>query len=216
MDFMKDKEEENTEEWLLTYSDMVTLVLCFFVLLAAVSEIDMTKFEQIKANMAKKLNDRNILSPIEMIVKDLENDISSLEITDSAGVYNDKKGVVLEMSSSLLFSDGGYLLKDTSEPILKRIAATMNAERYESFHYQIQGHTDEITKEGLTSWDLSALRASVIVNFFISREIKGSRFEAIGLADNQPKVPNFDTYGNEISQNRAINRRIVVKIEPSR
>ena len=198
---------------------MVSLILCFFVLLAAVSTIDMAKFEQISSNMAKKLSDRDIVRPIEMIVQDLNHDMTVLKIQNKASVYNDKKGVVLDISSNLLFNNGGASLKPEAESILKRFAATLNAERYEMFRYEVQGHTDEKGTKippFSSSWELSALRSSVLVNYLASRGIKASRFRAVGVADNQPKVPSYDPYGNELPVNKEINRRIVIRIETIR
>ena len=215
----EDKEGDTGSDWLLTYSDMVSLILCFFVLLTAVSTIDMAKFEQISSNMAKKLSDRDIIRPIELIVQDLQHDINVLNIQNKASVYNDKQGVVLDISSNVLFNKGGATLKTEADSILKRIGATLNADRYEMFRYEVQGHTDE---EGLktgsftSSWELSALRSSVLVKFFTSRGIKASRFRAVGVSDNQPKVPSYDAYGKELSVNKEINRRMVIKIEPIR
>ncbi len=214
-----DSEENSSSDWLLTYSDMVSLLLCFFVLLAAVSTIDMAKFEQISSNMAKKLSDRDIVRPIELVVQDLQHDINILNIQNKASVYNDKQGVVLDIASNLLFTNGGATLKPDAEAILKRIAATLNAERYEMFQYEVQGHTDEKGTKippFTSSWELSALRSSVLVSFLTSRGIKPSRFRAVGAADNQPKVPSYDPYGNELAINKEINRRMVIRIEPIR
>ena len=51
----KERGEENTQEWLNTYADMITLVLTFFVLLYSISNVNITKLEQIANAMQKKL-----------------------------------------------------------------------------------------------------------------------------------------------------------------
>jgi len=62
--------------------------------------------------------------------------------------------------------------------------------------------------------DLSSLRAAALAQFFMDRGISPSRFRVVGLADTRPKVPNVDKDGSEIAQNKILNRRLVVKIEP--
>jgi len=207
------KKEKNVDDWLLTYSDMVTLILCFFVLLAAMSNVDMVKFEQIKTNMARTIGDKEMLSPIEMVSLDLKKDIASLGIENDALVYDNALGAVLEFASPFLFVSGSAKIKPEAMPFLKRIAATLSVERFRAFTYEVEGHTDESSAE-LSALDLSSLRAAALAQFFISRGINPSRFKVVGLADTRPKVPVADEDGGELVQNKILNRRLVVKIEP--
>jgi len=207
------KKEKDVDSWLLTYSDMVTLILCFFVLLAAMSNVDMVKFEQIKTNMARTIGDKEMLSPIEMVSLDLKKDIASLGIENDALVYDNALGAVLEFASPFLFVSGSAKIKPEAMPFLKRIAATLSVERFRAFTYEVEGHTDESSAE-LSALDLSSLRAAALAQFFISRGINPSRFKVVGLADTRPKVPVADKDGGELVQNKILNRRLVVKIEP--
>jgi|GEM_PF-5213389 len=207
------KKDSDIDNWLLTYSDMVTLILCFFVLLAAMSNVDMVKFEQIKTNMARTIGDKEVLSPIETVTMDLKKDIASLGIENDALVYDNAEGAVLEFSSPFLFASGAAKIKPEAVPFLKRIAATLSVERFFAFTYEVEGHTDESSDE-LSALDLSALRAAALAQFFISRGIDASRFRVVGLADTRPKVPDVDRDGSEIVHNKILNRRLVVKIEP--
>jgi len=207
------KKEKDVDSWLLTYSDMVTLILCFFVLLAAMSNVDMVKFEQIKTNMARTIGDKEMLSPIEMVSLDLKKDIASLGIENDALVYDNALGAVLEFASPFLFVSGSAKIKPEAIPFLKRIAATLGVERFRAFTYEVEGHTDESSAD-LSALDLSSLRAAALAQFFISRGINPSRFKVVGLADTRPKVPVADKDGGELVQNKILNRRLVVKIEP--
>ena len=207
------KKEKDVDGWLLTYSDMVTLILCFFVLLAAMSNVDMVKFEQIKTNMARTIGDKEMLSPIEMVTLDLKKDIASLGIENDALVYDNAAGTVLEFASPFLFTSGSAKIKPEAVPFLKRIAATLSVERFLAFTYEVEGHTDETSGE-LSALDLSALRAAALAQFFMERGISPLRFRVVGLADTRPKVPYADKDGGEIAQNKILNRRLVIKIEP--
>jgi chemotaxis protein MotB len=52
-----------------------------------------------------------------------------------------------------------------------------------------------------------------VARFLISRGVKADRITVLGYADTRPKAPNRDEAGNPIPQNRADNRRVVVRIE---
>ncbi len=81
---MKKREEEGgSQEWLNTYADMITLVLTFFVLLYSISNINMSKLEEVAAAMQKRLGIETTV-PIEDIPVDLEYPAIS-ENTDPAG-----------------------------------------------------------------------------------------------------------------------------------
>ena len=84
---MKKREEEGgSQEWLNTYADMITLVLTFFVLLYSISNINMSKLEEVAAAMQKRLGIETTV-PIEDIPVDLEYPAIS-ENTDPAGAVS--------------------------------------------------------------------------------------------------------------------------------
>src|SRR5439155_13719442 len=42
------EEHENSERWLLTYADMITLLMVLFIVLYSISQVDLAKFRQLK------------------------------------------------------------------------------------------------------------------------------------------------------------------------
>lgn len=81
---MKKRDEEGgSQEWLNTYADMITLVLTFFVLLYSISNINMSKLEEVAAAMQKRLGIETTV-PMEDIPVDLEYPAIS-ENTNPAG-----------------------------------------------------------------------------------------------------------------------------------
>ena len=49
------EEHENHERWLITYADMITLLMAFFVMMYGLSILDLKKFDEFKAGVAKQL-----------------------------------------------------------------------------------------------------------------------------------------------------------------
>jgi chemotaxis protein MotB len=74
---------------------------------------------------------------------------------------------------------------------------------------RVEGHTDNrpFLKNGMTNWELSAIRASSVTRYFIDRHgyTKDSIY-ASGFADSKPIAPNDSV------ENRAMNRRVDLKI----
>ncbi len=213
----QEEECEVCEDWMGTYGDMVTLLLCFFVMLCNASKVDVVLFEQIQASMNKVLGDKEIQRPLQILAADLADDIQSMDAGDEVALGSDTQGLVLELASASFFDAGSAKLREEALPILKRIAGTLKAERYKKFAFKVEGHTDDIpikTEMFPSNWELSAARASSMVRFLIERGIEPTRLQAIGFADIAPKYPNKDPNGEAIPANMEKNRRVVVHIEP--
>ncbi len=211
------KQEEDGEDWIISYSDVVTLLLCFFVLLASVSQVNVVAYEQLQSEMRKGIAKDNTTKPIELLIQDIKSDVSSLDASEKVSIGSDFQGVFIDLASSSFFDSGSADLKPEAEPVLKRIFSTLKSERYNSFAFEVQGHTDDVpitTALFPSNWELSAARASAIVRYMISRGINPLRLKAVGFADIQPKVPNNDVDGNPSELHRSINRRVTVRIEP--
>ena len=216
---MKKKPEEKIDEdWMSTYGDMVTLLLCFFVMMLSVSKTDIAKFEMIQAGLSESLGKKSVTRPIEMMMMELSEDIQSLSALDSIALGSDTQGIVIEFGNDLLFDYGSAELKPGALPALKRIAATLQSERYNSFNFSIEGHTSDekfSNSQYPSNWELSSARAAAVARFLESRGIPRVRLKVTGMYDIAPKYPNLDPYGQPIPQNRDKNRRVVIHVEPS-
>lgn len=215
--FQNKDDDANDEDWMTTFADMVTLLLAFFVMLAAISKVDVVLFEQVKAGMAKGIGKRDVDTPVEKIRKEMEEVIKSMKVQDVVGIGVDSQGITLEFAASSFYEPGSADIVEEAIPILNKVAATINADRYRGFQVEVQGHTDNTpisTPIYPSNWELSAARATRVVRFFEQAGIEPSRMRAMGLADTAPKVPNTGPYGDPLPQNQEINRRVVVRIYP--
>lgn len=216
---MKKKPEEKIDEdWMSTYGDMVTLLLCFFVMMMSASKTDVALFEQIQASMNESLGKKDAQRPVEMMMMELSEDIQSVDISDKIQLGSDTQGVVIEMDGDTFFNQGSAELRPESTTALKRIAATLMSDRFKNFTFSVEGHTsdEKFTSPSYASnWELSSARAASVVRFLESRGIPRVRMRAVGLYDISPKYPNLDPYGEPIPENRRRNRRVVIHVEPS-
>ncbi len=215
---IKKADDRIDEDWMSTYGDMVTLLLCFFVMMLSVSKTDAAKFEIIQAGLNESFGKKEVTRPIEMMMMELSDDIQSIEESDKFSLGSDTQGIVLEFSDDIAFNHGSAEIRPEALPALKRIAATLQSERYNSFMFSIEGHTSDepfSSPQYPSNWELSSARASAIARFLESRGIPRVRLRAVGLYDVAPKYPNHDPYGQPIPQNRKKNRRVVIHIEPT-
>lgn len=211
------RKSEDQEDWMVTYADMVTLLLTFFVLIVSMSKIDMVKFEQMQKGVAREMGRKDILQPTESLKIDLDAVVRELKLEDVTHIGQDDQGLTLEMASSAFYRPGSADIRDDARPALRQIADTLTQPRYAAFQVEVQGHTDDVpvsTPQYPSNWELSAARATQAVRLFIADGLKPTRLKAVGFADIMPKVPNRDANGNPLPENQQMNRRIVVRIFP--
>lgn len=221
---------ENTPiaaNWLTTYSDLVTLLMCFFVLLFAFSTVDADKFRQVAISLQTALRgvlDGGVsLGPVEVLDEhDLEEQLMEeafLEIDvylEEAGlkgavvVMYEERGLVVRFLDTILFPRAKADLRLEASDILDRVARV-----FEKVPNQIavEGHTDNLpiqTWEFPSNWWLSTARANRVVEYFITKHnIAPNRLSAVGYGEYRPLMPN------DSENNRAQNRRVEILIKKS-
>ena len=116
------------------------------------------------------------------------------------------RGVVVDISASTLFRTGDAVLQPDTLEVLRQVAAVLSKEE---LSIEVEGHTDDIpitTRQFPSNWELSSARASSVVRMLIDNGVAAKRLVAVGLAENQPLMPNDSAEG------RARNRRVTITI----
>ncbi|MFA5985179.1 MAG: flagellar motor protein MotD [Methylococcaceae bacterium] len=112
--------------------------------------------------------------------------------------------VELEMSSELLFLSGEADLSKKALPVLEKIAEVIKP--FPNV-INVEGHTDNIPIETIkfpSNWNLSAARATSVVQEFVKQGIDPTRLSAIGYGEFHPIADNVDEQG------RFKNRRVAL------
>lgn len=206
------KQMEGGDDWLITYSDLVTLLLTFFILIAAISKVDPVKFERIAQSLSgaygKEDNEQQIdLRTVYKMINDL---INNAAYASKVEVNLMPIGVAVTFKSNVLFTLGKATIKKDIEPILDGLAWVIQELPYS---VAVEGHTDDIpisSDEYPSNWELSTARASRVVRYLISEGVSSNRLFASGYADTKARVPNLDEFGRPIDENRAENRRVEI------
>ncbi len=195
---------------------MITLLLAFFAVLIAVSHVDINLWEQMKQGMRSEVNKQeNVKTPLAEVKKDLDEKLAEEKAAGMVDIVLDRDGIKLSFNSSSFYNSGEAELLPTGQNIIDKVTQAMNELGYYQFKVDVEGHTDNVpitTERFPSNWELSASRATGIVKYFNEEGIEGDRLKASGFADTQPVVPHTDSLGNDIVENRALNRRIVIRI----
>lgn len=222
------KQKAGSPEWMGTYGDLVTLLLCFFIMLFATAEVDAGKFEILLKAFNPSVLDYtggdNILGEMdkdennEMTdyfseevayqaeLKGLEESLMQFikqeQLEDSLDVIRDTDKITLRFSSSLLFESGKATLKSDVKPYLDKISKTLPAD----YDVQIEGHTDNLpinNVEFASNWELSALRGINVLKYLVDNcKIDSSRLSVAGYGEFRPIADN------STSEGRSKNRRV--------
>lgn len=209
-------EEEFEEDWLISYADMVTLLMCFFLAMASISKVDLGLFEAMRKGLRSDIGkQKEVKTPLAEIQHDLDSLLRDEKKAGNVSVTKDREGIVLEFSSSAFYELGKAEFNPDASAILEKVTSAIKGISYYRFQIDIEGHTDNIPIKSLqfpSNWELSVNRATNIVKFLIDQGIGSDRLKAAGYADTKPKVPNVDSAGVAIPENQARNRRIVLRI----
>jgi chemotaxis protein MotB len=231
--FIEDPTETSSASWVITFSDLMTLLLAFFVLLYSMSIIDIEKFTAMSGSLKKahglstESNYRlvpeentieteavqNLLeienTKLEEILKNVNAYIFQNNLQNIVKAYIDERGVAINISDSVLFRAGDDNLTAQSKGILNYLMELFQSSTYPLL---IEGHTDNTPINTIrfpSNWELSALRASNVVKYFIINGISPERLSAEGFAEHRPIASNNTESG------RAINRRIEIVFKRS-
>lgn len=233
----KKKEEEKAGgDWIVTYSDMVTLLLCFFVALFEPNEVDPT---QLAAMASAFLNSGmgansggNTLS--EGKSADLGNTVMSLPSMDrgralgtamakavstfspevkanKVRVTHDERGLIISLASDAFFAPASSRINiEETRDILIRLAGLLNSESVSGKKFRIEGHTDDEATDPAgpwkSNWELSTARSTEVLHYLSNLGVQENRFQVAGFADTMPIAKN------DTPEGKAYNRRVDIVV----
>jgi chemotaxis protein MotB len=221
---------ENHERWLITYADLITLLLVFFIVLYASSQQDQRKFAVIADSLRSAFNNTGDVgaggnSPVflgsgasnagggqqeqdfESITAVLQKVAAERGIADRIGLRMEADRIVIGLTGDLLFASGSAKLRDSAGPVLDAVAAALKDKPNE---IRVEGHTDSIpinTTEFASNWELSAERATAVLRRLVdSGGLPANRLGAIAFGDTRPRADNSTAEG------RSSNRRAEIVV----
>ncbi len=210
--------EPDQELWLITYADLITLLLCFFILLFSSANIDQNVWDQIKASYSSKVKSKKVSTPLSEIKYQLDSMLMKEVKSNNLEIENKDNAINMRFLSNSFYNSGEATLLPEGKEIVDKIfdvIDAVNKRKKADFQLDVEGHTDDNPIKNIqypSNWELSVARASNVVRYLIDRGMSPERLKASGYADTQPVVPNRDAQGKPIPENQSINRRVVLRI----
>ncbi|MFZ4441685.1 MAG: OmpA/MotB family protein [Syntrophales bacterium] len=210
-------DDHRVDDWLMTYADLITLLLCFFAIILSVSIIKKEKIEQVAQTVLEQFAVSDAAKSVTTPQSENRQSIATLFRGErDVAVESGDRYTAIEMNSASFFASGSAELKQDGQRLLATLLPTLQDKRFGDYHITVEGHTDDMpikTAQFPSNWELSTARAAVVVRFFIDNGIPAAKLRAIGYAEVLPKIRNRDASGAPLPENQAQNRRVVIKLE---
>ena len=226
-------DEEDTDRWLVSYADFITLLFAFFVVMYSISSVNLGKYRVLSDSMTtafskvagdpvrpgSQLGVSVQRAPISIGIRGqvglkamtetaaaIENSMKKWIKRGQIAVRGNEKWLEVEINSSILFSSGYAQLSDQANTVLSEITDVFKSSNNPIY---VSGYTDDIpinTRQYPSNWELSAARAASVVRVMAQSGINPARLGAIGFAEFRP------VNKNDSIENRQKNRRVVIRM----
>jgi chemotaxis protein MotB len=220
-------DNSSTGEWIVTYSDTITLLLCFFVLLFAFSTVNEKKWQSLVESFGDKsgagigtslskstsssISNSNI-TPInyfnENLYKRIKSYIDENELQSSIELIKGENQIILRFKDTILFDPDKAILKEEGKNILSNICDALKISYDLIDMIRVEGHTAASPKgkpEFVSTFDLSVDRAVSVLRYMDEvKELDPVKLSAIGYGQYHP------IGDNETEAGRMKNRRVEI------
>ncbi|MDF2522497.1 MAG: flagellar motor protein [Clostridiales bacterium] len=233
-------EKDTAERWLLTYADLMNLLLIFFIILYSMSQVDSKKFDQLSESMrstfgagaaamigasgsSNSLIQLEASAPSSVIPSKLE-EIQMEEVKEKVSdlieqqnlkgnvkIAIEERGIVISITAQLLFLSGSSQVEPNARPTIEEIGKILLA--IPGNNIKVEGHTDIDpikTSQYPSNWELSSARATNVVRLLIDKA--GINPEHISAVGYGEHRP---IHPNDTEVNKAANRRVDIVIVKS-
>lgn len=214
---------DNHERWLLTYADLITLLLAFFIVMYSMSRIDAARFENISSALSGVLRgkesallEREILYAADgkggglldrhglmRVQDDLETRVQTAGMDTTVSAEVTERGLVIHIMEGALFEEAKADLTPNARQVLRVVGEDI---KQTTNHIRVEGHTDPRpinTPRFPSNWELSTARATSVLRFMVdSVGLSPSRVSAIGFGEFRPLSPNDSPEG--MAKNRRV------------
>ena len=229
---MSEEQQIDPNSWMITFADLVMLLLTFFVLLLTMSSMDTKKLRDLMTHFREStgvlefsgagqvyklgafvnkynstdsllvVDQKNFLTKIKL-VSNLTNILKDLR--KNITLSDDERGIALSFHGNILFEPGKTTLRKEAFPVLDVIAEAIEECPNDVL---IMGHSDNTPiKDEVygSNWELSTYRGISVLNYFVNKKgLSPSRFSVGGSGSSRPLYPNIN------QKNRSLNRRVEI------
>ncbi len=229
-------DNEDTQRWLLPYSDLMNLLLILFIVLYSMSKTDVQKAAAVAEAIRKGFNASVSVSEQSVssqkttgtgskagatnsstagqdwsnLYNELSSTISQSGLQQKVSMSEDTKGLVITLKDNTLYTPGSAVMSANGQALVSHIGDSLKKVSYALII--VEGHTDSDpihNSQFSDNIDLSSARADNVERALIARGLDSKKIAAMGRADTVPVAPN------DTASDKAMNRRVVISIYKS-
>ncbi len=220
--------------YMMTFGDMMSLLLTFFVMLLSMATFEPTKYamtmQEIQGSFGvldsyptvavmpiikvpKHSGDESKRKQALEDAKKVEEIIETKNLDDAVKVKVTEKGIAIKLKDPVAFASGNAELKNKGREILEDIGKIL--QNKPDLKIRVEGHTDDVpihTRKYDSNWELSTARSLSVLKLLakssgVKPEEISQNMSAVGYGEFRPVLPNTN------SKNRAENRRIEIFVD---
>jgi chemotaxis protein MotB len=202
-------ESQHRDRWLLSYADLVTLLLALFIVMYAASDHERAK-EIAKSFSSQNSGGEGVLpenNSLEDKTDKFEQKLTANPVLISkTKMRQTERGFIVSLSEAGFFSPGDAVVSKEAEEVINSISESLKDSKVD---IRVEGHTDSTPISNSrypSNWELSTARASSVLLRLTEKGIAPERLSAAGYGGFQPVADN------ETIEGRAQNRRVDVVI----
>lgn len=227
------KEKDDTERWMLSYLDFITLLMIFFLMMYAISNVDNNKAQALASSLKVGFNsgngtnvvavtDSSKLTPdvidslddsasetekLTDVKKKVDELVNNSELKGSVNTSIQERGLIISFNDTVFFNSGEATIKPDWQGKLISISKILNGI---DNNIHVEGHTDNVainTNYFHSNWQLSSVRAANVVEFLITQgSVKPERLSSVGYGEYRP------VQSNSTEEGKSANRRVDIVI----
>ncbi len=215
--FKKPHVEENAEAWLMSYADMITLLLCFFIIFVSTSEPKEDKLAAATRGMKARFGTVDLSTPFDGALRVVQGVIEQHKAFKAMAVQKTERGMTIELSTDMFFIANTAELVPAKLALLQETLSSFNTPAFQEYRIVVEGHSDDAPDGSMgaypTGWELSGAQSARVVRLLEALGIPAQRLEVRAFGATRPKLANTNAKGEPIPENRDRNRRIVIGLE---
>lgn len=204
--------KKSEDLWLMSFSDMSLVLLCFFVLLVTMMEMKKRDFQNLKSGFDPEAVDE--IAPeaaFSKTARKISDVIKQSKLEKLAQVYVKPTGVYIEFNESILFEPAKSVFIGKKGDLVDKVLMSV-AKLGGGYHLVVEGHSDDqpFGEKSNENWELSSARAMALLRKLTQMGVKESRISMSAYAHTRPKVDYVGLSGKALRSARRQNRRVAI------
>lgn len=197
--------------WVVSYADIMTIILTFFILIFSVSRVSSSRYEELASAFGSQPE-----QSLADVQADLQGVVDELGFEERVRIERTDDGLFIELENSILFDSGEAALHEESAALLRPIGARLAGSLDQQYGVIVEGYTDDVPIRNArfrSNWELSTSRAIYVMEELVAAGVPQQRISVQGFADTRAQAPALEAASpTDVAEARASDRRVVLRV----